>query len=75
MMLIANVMIWPATVAMAAPFTPSPSGKINTGSRIRFARASASVHIMAYRGDPSARIAPLSPYSVSSGSPPNKARI
>lgn len=50
------VMIWPMTVATAAPIIPQRNTKMNTGSRMILATAPAKVDTMANRGLPSARM-------------------
>ncbi len=50
------------SVAIAAPFIPSPNPKINSGPRTRFAPAPMSIVYIASRGYPEARIMLLRPY-------------
>ena len=52
---------WEITVATAAPATPRPSAKMNTGSRAKLMTTPSTVVIIPVRGNPSALIKGVSP--------------
>ena len=61
---------WEITVATAAPFTPMPSPKMNTGSRMMFATAPISTESMAVLGWLWQMIKAFSPRAISTNSVP-----